>query len=595
LQFLIYTSQATPRWRARLFPEEESMARKSVAEAAAAAETDDSAMLGAAPPVTDAGPMPGPAQFEPEMSVSLLGESPRNPRKRFKPEAMRALEESVRAKGVVTPLLVRRRPGRPGFVYEIAAGHRRFRAAIATGRPTVPVLIRDMPDEEFLELLVMENDQREDVHALEEASGYQALLGLRGYDVAKIAARVGRSPKYVYDRLKLLELIPAAQKLFLDDRFTAGHAILLARLKPEDQKRAIDGNDRGLFQPMRELPFDPELEKADRRDPYATLKAVSVREFEGWIQERVRFEPAHVDAFLFPETAKELEAHADDKLGVILVTRHYQASNDVREAGKAKVFGENAWRRADGQEKSKACDWSRQAFVASGPGQGETLRVCINKDKCETHWREYVRARKNRPAAAASGGGSAKRQEQDLADRERTRRAAENEELLQWRWRKAAPAMLEALAAAVRKAPLEPTGLLATLLTRVVSVTADDSQYVPIGKTAEDLVRHLAFSLAASEGDQVAYQWGRERFAKQLKAFGIDAGKILNEAAPVEKAQTSAKPGKPTKGTCRKCGCREMSPCAGGCGWADGTRTRCTACFPPKLTSAAKGKKKARR
>lgn len=68
--------------------------------------------------------------------------------------------------------------------------------------------------------------------------------------------------------------------------------------------------------------------------------------------------------------------------------------------------------------------------------------------------------------------------------------------------------------------------------------------------------------------------------------------KILDQVAPV---QTSAKPGKPMRGTCRKCGCTEDKACASGCGWADATETRCTACFPPTLKSRAKSKPKARR
>jgi ParB/RepB/Spo0J family partition protein len=583
------------------------MTKRSVATAAAAAKVDDGVVLGAAPPMTDAGLVPGASQFEPAMPIDFLQESPNNPRKRFRAESMRELEESVRAKGVVTPLLVRRAPGRAAEVYEIAAGHRRYRAAVAAGRPTVPVLIREMEDAEFLELLVMENDQREDVHALEEASGYQALLGLKGYDVAKIAARVGRSPKYVYDRLKLLELVPDAQALFLRDLFSAGHAILLARLKPEDQKRAIEATrrngystaiDSGVFQSVSGALFDDD--EPASKDPYAHVKAVSVRELEAWIQRNVRFEPAHVDAFLFPETAQAIEAHADDRLGVILGTRQYRASDDVRGAGKEKVFGAEAWKRADGQEKSKTCDWSRLLLIACGPGQGETFLACVAKQKCTTHWAAWQKERK----ASASGSGSSqtqKPQERQRREDDASKLRAEQEEILASRWEKATPAMLEALAAAVKKAPVKPTGQLAQLLVRALNVVQEDGQYLPIGNTPEDLVRHLAFAVVATDATEVRYQWGRERWVKQLRAFGIDPEKILAAAAPVEKVQTPAKehvpgPGKKViKGTCRKCGCTEEKACAAGCAWADGTQTRCTACFPPKLSSSAKGKKKARR
>jgi len=95
-----------------------------------------------------------------------LHESKRNPRKHFNAEALAELAASIAAKGVLTPLLVR--PNAAG--YEIAAGHRRYRAAKAAGVDQVPAIVREMTDTEFLEILTIENLQREDVHPLEEAS-----------------------------------------------------------------------------------------------------------------------------------------------------------------------------------------------------------------------------------------------------------------------------------------------------------------------------------------------------------------------------------------------------------------------------------------
>src|SRR3990167_10092058 len=96
-----------------------------------------------------------------------------------------------------------------------------------------------MSGEAFLELVNVENLLREDVHPLEEAAGYQALMTRGGYDVARLAERVGKSVTYVYDRLKLLALAPPAQELFWDGTIMAGHAILLARLTAAEQARAI--------------------------------------------------------------------------------------------------------------------------------------------------------------------------------------------------------------------------------------------------------------------------------------------------------------------------------------------------------------------
>lgn len=168
--------------------------------------------------------------------LSALHESPLN-RKHFNATKLEELTESVRTRGVITPLLVRPRPSADG--YDIAAGHRRFRAATAAGLQQVPCIVRSMTEVEFLETLTTENLQREDVHELEEAEGYALLMQTAGYDVPTIASKVGKSPSYVYQRLKLAELTDGAKEAFLAETITAGHAILLARLQPEQQTEAL--------------------------------------------------------------------------------------------------------------------------------------------------------------------------------------------------------------------------------------------------------------------------------------------------------------------------------------------------------------------
>lgn len=499
----------------------------------------------------------GAARFEAALPLEQLQESAQNPRQRFDEEAMRELTESVREKGVVTPLLVRPLglvDGAPR--YEIAAGHRRARAARAAGRTTVPALIRGMADEEFLELLVLENDQREDVHALEEAQGYQSLLRLPGYDVAKIAARVGRSPKYVYDRLKLLALIPEAQRLFLENRFTAGHAILLARLKPADQERAIDPAGHAVFQDDHGL-FDEPAE-GEEEDPHAVVKARSVRELQQWIQDRVLFTVDQVDRFLFPDTAEVLDQEDVDESKVLLVTRAYMASDAVRHAaGGRRIYGEAAWKRADGKVGSKTCDRSRAALVACGPGQGEALKVCANKEKCSTHWSAWQKERAKRQAvtASSSGDGTGASPSSAAAERAAAERR-ENEE--RERVDKAIPEVLRAIAAAVMKAPTGASSQLGKIVIDVMtdfgglhaeSALADSGVYpskeVPPGKTAQDLIRHLAFWATVQEFTENVVEV--HDLVKRARAFGVDAKKILDRVAPVEKpaVQTSAKAAKP--------------------------------------------------
>lgn len=176
-----------------------------------------------------------PASLQ-ELPLDLVDESPLNRRRHFDKAKFQELCDSVAKDGVLSPVLVR--PTARGR-YELAAGHRRRRAALQVKRPTIPAVVREMTDEQFLVTLVTENLQREDLHPLDEAQGYQDLLQLPRYDVEAVAARVGKSVSYVYQRLKLTALAPAAQKAFLDGTISAGHAILIARLQPPDQGRAL--------------------------------------------------------------------------------------------------------------------------------------------------------------------------------------------------------------------------------------------------------------------------------------------------------------------------------------------------------------------
>jgi ParB/RepB/Spo0J family partition protein len=542
-------------------------------------------------------PVADPGHFENALPIDTIRESKSNPRREFDPGALDELAQSIRTKGLLQPIVVR-----PNGVrgYELVCGARRLRAAKLAGLEAVPASVRVLTDQEVLEIQVIENLQRRDLHALEEARGYQQLLATKGYDVARIAARVGRSVKYVYDRMKLLQLVPDAQQLFLEGKFTAGHAVLLARLKPGDQERAIDRGDTGKSYPIgglfaeehAHLPLEGEdAEKPDpkaKKDPYAGLKTVSVRELQAWIQDRVRAEPGHVDGFLFPETKALLEARQGDKLKPILITNGYMASRDVRHAGKDPIYGQNAWKRADGNERSKTCDWSRVGFVACDEGQGQAFMVCINKDKCTVHWADRVREKQKREKAASSGEtpsmGKRRLQEQKQQEEYRAREAAA--EAKRARWAKALPAVFAALAEAVKKAPTRANGYLAQLLLDgLYSYEATSKQVeklVPRGTSAEDLVRHAAMIVIRSQGGN---GWRVEdELLPIAKALNVDARKILDQAAPAAKVQTFAK-GEP--GTCRKCGCTEDNACAGGCAWVDRKQTLCSTCATPAELEAA--------
>jgi ParB family chromosome partitioning protein len=172
------------------------------------------------------------------ISLSLLTESKTNPRRTFDDAALKELAESIRAQGVLSPLLVRPLNERS---FEIVAGARRFRAAQMAEAATVPVRIVNLTDAQAVEMSIVENLQRKDVHPLEEAQCYARLLALDEpkYSVEQIAAKCGKHPGYVLSRIRLTELAPAVVEAFSKDEIGVGHALLLAKLQPAQQKEAL--------------------------------------------------------------------------------------------------------------------------------------------------------------------------------------------------------------------------------------------------------------------------------------------------------------------------------------------------------------------
>ena len=172
------------------------------------------------------------------VSLSLLSESKTNPRRTFEEAALKELAESIRSQGVLSPLLVRPLTEN-GF--EIVAGARRYRAAQMAEVPTVPVRIVNLSDAQAVEMSIVENLQRKDVHPLEEAQGFRALLDLDEpkYSIDQIAAKVGKSAVFVASRLKLTDLVPAAVEAFYANEIGVGHALLLAKLPANVQEQAL--------------------------------------------------------------------------------------------------------------------------------------------------------------------------------------------------------------------------------------------------------------------------------------------------------------------------------------------------------------------
>lgn len=162
-----------------------------------------------------------------ELAVDMLQPGKYQPRTRMDQEALAELAESIKAQGVMQPILVR---PLAGGRYEIIAGERRWRAARIAGLGTVPTLVREVPDRQALAVALIENIQREDLNPLEEATGIQRLVGEFGLTHAQAAEAVGRSRSGVTNLLRLLDLAPPVRELLQDGRIDMGHARALLAL-----------------------------------------------------------------------------------------------------------------------------------------------------------------------------------------------------------------------------------------------------------------------------------------------------------------------------------------------------------------------------
>jgi ParB family chromosome partitioning protein len=178
-------------------------------------------------------PKAAPGRAQRYLPTGQLEPSPLQPRRNFDAAELEALAESIRSNGILQPILVRPHPSRPGM-HEIVAGERRWRAAQIAKLHEVPVLERQVSDREVLELAIVENVQRNDLSALEEAQGYRRLIDDFGRSQEELAQQVGKSRVHITNTLRLLKLPAAVQDLLQRGKLTAGHGrALLAAADPE--------------------------------------------------------------------------------------------------------------------------------------------------------------------------------------------------------------------------------------------------------------------------------------------------------------------------------------------------------------------------
>jgi ParB family chromosome partitioning protein len=170
------------------------------------------------------------------LPVETIHPNPRQPRRRFEPEAAAGLAASIRLQGVLQPIVVRRR-AEGGF--ELIAGERRWRAARATGMPTLPSLVRDVADRDSLLLGLVENVAREQLSPVEEARAYASLVDEFELSLGDVAERVGRSKSAVSNRLRLLELPEEVLWMLARGDLTEGHARAVLSLPDDEARRRL--------------------------------------------------------------------------------------------------------------------------------------------------------------------------------------------------------------------------------------------------------------------------------------------------------------------------------------------------------------------
>jgi ParB family transcriptional regulator, chromosome partitioning protein len=170
-----------------------------------------------------------------ELSVSEIAPNPFQPRRRFDDEALRELAASIKTSGVLQPVLVRRN-GADG--YQLVAGERRLRAASLAGLERIPVVLKELDDQEMLEMALVENIQREDLNPIEEARGYQALIEKTKLTHDQISDRVGKQRVSITNSLRLLSLPVEVQEMVSRGTLTAGHGRALLGLESNGDQLA---------------------------------------------------------------------------------------------------------------------------------------------------------------------------------------------------------------------------------------------------------------------------------------------------------------------------------------------------------------------
>lgn len=316
-----------------------------------------------------------------------------NPRTRFDEASLKELAASMTpAVGIIEPLVVRAHPTKGGH-YEIVAGERRWRAAKIAGLIEIPIIERHLDDAQVLDLQLIENKHRDDIHPLDEARAMERRIKLDRHLTPKGMAKfIGVSERYVQNRLRYLRLTPEVQKLFLDGKLTSGHADILIRLKPADQATAVKD---GLFE------HGHYSNDGDHRAP---KQLRSTRDFDGWVKRNIRLaleaEGREEIQDRFPELAAVLADPAKPTL-LELVDEYYLPKG-------IKALKSDEWKTV---KKGQACEYQARGVIVVGANQGTVLTVCTGVGKCRKHFAWTI---PEKDGGRQTNGGTYKRPAADI-------------------------------------------------------------------------------------------------------------------------------------------------------------------------------------
>lgn len=198
-----------------------------------------------------------------DLPIKELRANPYQPRKTFDDEKLQELADSIKEHGVFQPIIVKK--SIKG--YEIVAGERRYRASILAGKQTIPAIIRNFTDEQMMEIAVLENLQRENLNAIEEATAYKSLMDNLNLTQEELAKKVGKSRSHITNMLGLLNLPNETKTLIQDGKLSMGHARVLSKLESKEKIETLSdeiiNNDLSVRK-LEELTSNKEYERKNK-------------------------------------------------------------------------------------------------------------------------------------------------------------------------------------------------------------------------------------------------------------------------------------------------------------------------------------------